>query len=166
PAKVRQLHAYGADVVLVPGPRSAATDSAQEAASGGRGIYASHLWSPLFLAGTATFAWEAWEQLGRTVPDAVVVPLGGGTLLLGAWRGFAALRDAGLASRAPRLYGVQSTACEPLATAFRSGGREPGRVTAEDPTAPCVGPMKRRRSGITRSPNRPSVGPSARRYPP
>ena len=129
PAKVRQLHAYGADVVLVPGPRSAATDSAQEAASGGRGIYASHLWSPLFLAGTATFAWEAWEQLGRTVPDAVVVPLGGGTLLLGAWRGFAALRDAGLASRAPRLYGVQSTACEPLATAFRSGGREPARVT-------------------------------------
>src|SRR5437867_1715236 len=83
-------------------------DCAQEAASGGRGIYASHLWSPLFLAGTATFAWEAWEQLGRTVPDAVVVPLGGGTLLLGAWRGFAALRDAGLASRAPRLYGVQS----------------------------------------------------------
>src|SRR5438445_629186 len=122
------LAADGADVVLVLGPRSEATDSAQEAASGGRGIYASHLWSPLFLAGTATFAWEAWEQLGRTVPDAVVVPLGGGTLLLGAWRGFAALRDAGLASRAPRLYCVQSTACEPLATAFRSGGREPARV--------------------------------------
>lgn len=129
PAKLRQLAAYGADVVLVPGPRSAASDSAQEAAAGGRGVYASHLWSPLFLAGTATFAWEAWEQLGRAVPDAVIMPVGGGTLLLGAARGFAALRDTGLASRTPRIYGIQSTACEPLAAAFRSGGPEPADVT-------------------------------------
>jgi threonine synthase len=129
PAKLRQLEAYGADVVLVPGPRSAATDSAQEAAAGGRGVYASHLWSPLFLAGTATFAWEAWEQLGRAVPDVVIVPLGGGSLLLGAARGFAALRDAGLASRTPRLYGIQSTACEPMTAAFRKGEPEPANVT-------------------------------------
>jgi threonine synthase len=128
-AKIRQLRAYGADVILVPGPRSAATESAQQAAAGGHGTYASHLWSPFFLAGTATFAWQAWEQLGRTVPDVVVVPVGGGSLLLGAARGFAALREAGLTSRTPRLYGIQSTACEPLAAAFRSGQDEPAVVT-------------------------------------
>src|SRR2546425_4652459 len=123
PAKLRQLSAYGAEVVLVPGPRAAATESAQRVAATGRAVYASHLWSPLFLLGTSTFAWEAWEQLGRAVPDAVVVPLGGGSLLLGAARGFAALREAGLTSKAPRLYGIQSTACEPLAAAFRAGER-------------------------------------------
>lgn len=128
-AKIRQLRAYGADVVLVPGPRSAATDSAQRSAAAGRGIYASHLWSPFFLAGTATFAWEAWEQLGRAVPDVAVMPVGGGSLLLGVARGFAALRDAGLTSRTPRLHGIQSTACEPLAAAFRAGQQEPAAVT-------------------------------------
>src|SRR5260370_8072920 len=82
PAKLRQLEAYGADVVLVPGPRSAATDSAQEAAARGRGVYASHLWSPLFLAGAAPFAWEAWEQLGPPPPRPLIAPLRGATPLL------------------------------------------------------------------------------------
>jgi threonine synthase len=75
--------------------------------------YASHLWHPLFQAGTETFAFELWEQLGRRAPGVVVVPVGAGSLLLGVDRGFRRLREAGLIDDAPRLFGVQSAASVP-----------------------------------------------------
>jgi threonine synthase len=121
PAKLGQIRAYGAEIVVVPGPRSAATDAAEQAVEAGGAVYASHLWQPAFLAGTSTFAYELWEQLGERAPEVVVAPLGGGTLLLGVHRGFARLREAGLIERVPRLVGVQAAACRPLADAFESG---------------------------------------------
>ena len=136
PAKLGQIRAYGAEIVVVPGPRSAATDAAAAAVQATGAVYASHLWQPAFLAGTSTFAYELWEQRGGEVPDVVVLPLGGGTLLLGAHRGFARLRDAGLIDRVPRLVGVQAAACRPLVDAFDSGApnatpMEPGPSVAE-----------------------------------
>ncbi|MEP6637706.1 MAG: pyridoxal-phosphate dependent enzyme [Chloroflexota bacterium] len=123
PAKLLQARAHGAVVVTVPGPRSAAGAEARRALEDAAPdvAYASHLWQPAFLAGTATFAYEVFEQLGGQAPDAVVAPLGGGTLLLGASIGFARLRAAGLIERVPRLIGVQSAGCAPLARAFRAG---------------------------------------------
>ena len=121
PAKLVQVRAHRATLVPVPGPRQASADAAMAAVDADRAsgtTYASHLWQPAFLAGTATFAYELWEQLGRRPPDVLVAPLGGGTLLLGASLGFSRLRDAGLIDRVPRLVGIQSTACAPLADAF------------------------------------------------
>jgi threonine synthase len=131
PAKLLQARAYGADVVTVPGPRSAAGEAARAALAdaGPEVAYGSHLWQPTFLAGTATFAYEVYEQLGGTAPDAVVAPLGGGTLLLGVHIGFGRLREAGLIDRVPRLIGVQSAACAPLARAFRAGEPDATAVT-------------------------------------
>jgi threonine synthase len=131
PAKLLQARAHGAVVVTVPGSRSAAGEAARAALEGaGPDVaYGSHLWQPAFLAGTATFAYEVFEQLGRVAPAAVVAPLGGGTLLLGAHLGFARLRAAGLIDRIPRLIGVQSAACAPLAQAFRAGEPDAVAVT-------------------------------------
>jgi threonine synthase len=138
PAKLAQARAHGAAITLVPGPRSAAGEAARAAveASGPDVTYASHLWQAAFLAGTATFAYEVYEQLGGRAPDTLVAPLGGGTLLLGAHLGFGRLRDAGLIERIPRLVGVQSSACAPLARAFREGMDDaievdPGTTIAE-----------------------------------
>ena len=105
PAKLLQARAHGAVVVSVPGPRAAAGEAARRALedAGPDVAYASHLWQPAFLAGTATFAYEVFEQLGGMAPDAVVAPLGGGTLLLGAHIGFGRLRAAGMIERVPRL---------------------------------------------------------------
>jgi len=131
PAKLAQIRAYGARVEPAAGPRQAATEAAIAGAAASGAAYASHLWNPAFLAGTATFAYETWEQLGRRIPDVAVFPVGGGTLLLGAYRGWVALREAGLADRVPRLVGVQVAACAPLAAAFDAGREEPLPV---DPT--------------------------------
>ena len=67
PAKLLQARAHGAVVVSVPGPRAAAGEEARRALedAGPEVAYASHLWQPAFLAGTATFAYEVFERLGR-----------------------------------------------------------------------------------------------------
>jgi len=51
----------------------------------------------------------------------VVVPLGYGSNVLGADRGFDELRRAGEIARRPRLFAVQAAAVAPLAAAFREG---------------------------------------------
>jgi threonine synthase len=123
-AKRRQIAEAGAEVVEVPGGRAAAGDACRRDV--GRGaVYASHCWSPMFLTGQSTCAWEIWEQLGGKLPDAVVCPVGQGNLFLGLSRGFAALRHAGLVSALPRMYAVQSAACAPIARAWQDTRRDP-----------------------------------------
>ena len=115
--KLLQARASGARVIAVPGPREGVAKAAQDGAAGG--CYASHNWSPFFLEGVKTYAFEVWEDLGGRVPDAVVVPCGYGSLVLGAWMGFRALADAGAADRVPRIIAVQAANCAPVAAAFR-----------------------------------------------
>ena len=120
PAKRAQISLYGAQVVPVPGPRREATRAA-EAALTASVAYASHVWQPAVLAGLHTLAWEVWEQMGRRAPDWLVAPVGQGTVLLGAYRGFRVLREAGLIERTPRLVAVQSARCAPLQAAWTQG---------------------------------------------
>lgn len=120
PAKLAQAEAHGATVHLVHGTRADTAAAAQAAVADGLGAYASHVYDPRFLHGTKTFAFEVWEALG-SVPDAVVLPVGNGTLVLGAALGFADLVSAGLAERVPRIVAVQAAACAPIAEAFAAG---------------------------------------------
>jgi threonine synthase len=122
PSKLRAIERTGATAVRVEGDRADVTDACVAAVEDGDAWYASHAWNPAFFAGTATFAYEVAAQRGWTVPDAVVVPLGHGTLFLGAYRGFRALREAGWTDRVPRLLGAQAAGYAPVAEALH--GRE------------------------------------------
>jgi threonine synthase len=84
----------------------------------GEGWYASHAWNPAFYAGTMTFAFEVAAQQGWTVPDAVVLPIGHGTLFLGAYRGFSLLNEAGIVDGMPRLLGAQAAGYAPIVAAL------------------------------------------------
>ena len=110
--KRSQIEAYGAQVAAVPGPRSNAAQAVVKAANKGVS-YASHAYLPFNLPGYATVAYEIYEQLGQA-PATLVSPAGQGGLLLGASRGFAALKKAGIIQNLPRLVGVQARACAPL----------------------------------------------------
>jgi threonine synthase len=114
-AKRRAIEAVGARVVEVEGDREAVASACREAVAAGEGWYASHAWNPAFFAGTATFGIELAAQRDWSVPDAVVVPLGHGTLLLGAYRGFRALVEAGWIDAMPRLLAVQAAGYAPVA---------------------------------------------------
>jgi threonine synthase len=117
--KQAQIQAYGAQIVRVPGPRSATSEAVQQEAARGI-VYASHTYLPYGIAGMATIAYELVEQLGCP-PGAVLTPVGQGTLFLGLYRGFLALREAGLIERLPRLVGVQAQVCAPLWAVFHGG---------------------------------------------
>jgi threonine synthase len=133
--KLRQALAFGADVDDSAPTRRAAAERAQATADGTTAVYASHVFSPYFLAGQMTLAYELWEQLGRRVPDSVVVPVGNGLLALGLDRGFRHLVASGLAERVPRLFGVQVGGCAPLYRAFVRGQDDPVAVTARPTVA-------------------------------
>jgi threonine synthase len=138
--KTVQMRMYGSNVVKVPGKRKDANDAALEAAgkvSGvgesptSRGFYASHLWHPYFIMGLESAAFELWEDLNRTAPDTVILPLGGGGYLEGIANGFAALRKTGYADRVPKLIGIQSERCKPLHEAFVRGMDDSAEIEAE-----------------------------------
>lgn len=130
PKKIAQVRAHGATVNLVPGNREATAAAAIAAVEQGGAFYASHVYNPVFHLGTATYAFEVWEQLGGRLPDTFVLPVGNGTLVLGVTRAVAGLLAAGRIPKAPRIVAVQAANCAPLAAAWRSGSAEPVAVDA------------------------------------
>jgi threonine synthase len=127
--KKKLIAAFGAELVEIPGPRINTTEACLKAAE--TTVYATHAWSPFFLAGQMTCAWEIWEQLGRRAPDAIVCTVGHGGLFIGLARGFRALLDAGLIERMPRLFAVQSAACDPVVQAWERGLDVPEAVVQQ-----------------------------------
>ena len=117
--KLAQIRLYGADLKRIPGSREDTARAVMTAAE--KTYYASHSWNPFFFHGTKTWAYEVVEQLGWQAPDTVILPVGNGTLLLGAAIGFNELHQAGLIRRIPKIVGIQAEGCAPLATAARQG---------------------------------------------
>jgi threonine synthase len=112
---------YGGEIVEAPTRGDAARAVLSEAGEPGV-FYVAHTWSPFYIEGAKTIAFEAYEQAG--IPDAVVAPVGSGGLLLGLYRGFLELREQGLTESVPKLVAVQGYSNPPLYRAFY--GREPG----------------------------------------
>jgi threonine synthase len=136
PASVKQskldaIEAAGATAVRIEGSRQDVTDACIQEAVGGDAWYASHAWNPAFYAGTSTFALELAAQRDWTVPDTVVLPLGHGTLFIGAYRGFSALEAAGWTESVPRLLGVQAMGVAPIVEELH-GSEEAGTNDVAD----------------------------------
>jgi len=75
--------------------------------------------------GSKTIAFEIAEQLGWTLPTAVVAPMAGGSLISKLQRGFREFTEAGLVSGAPpRLYGAQASGCSPIVQMVHDGRDE------------------------------------------
>lgn len=135
PKKTEQIRAHGAHLVTVPGGREATALAARAAADEPGVFYASHVFNPYFLHGTKTYVYELWEELGGRLPDTLVVPVGNGTLLLGAALATAELHALGLITARPRLVAVQAEAVSPLAEAFRAGAED---LVAAGPVVPTL----------------------------
>lgn len=150
-AKLRQIRACGAQLVLVPGPRSAVSEAAREAGRLPGTYHIAHNENALFLAGQKTFAFELLEEvsaaglLALSSPAAaderaghyhgqawhLVIPTGGGALFVGAWQGFTELiESAGPAGQAslPRLHAAQAAGCAPIVAAWEAGLPEPAPI--------------------------------------
>lgn len=117
--KRRQIEAYGVEIIRVMGPRSNASEAALNAARSGV-VYASHAYLPFGIPGYATIAYEIFEQLNGK-PGTVICPVGQGGLVLGIYRGFRALMNAGAIEELPKIIGVQARACAPLWALYEFG---------------------------------------------
>ncbi len=128
-AKRRQIEAYGADLVQVPGTRTDVTEAVKAFIEGDI-KYASHANLPFNLPGYATTAYEIYEQLGNRIPGAVILPAGQGGLLLGLAHGFESLHIAyNEINNIPRIVGVQAHACAPLWAIFNTATSEAESIT-------------------------------------
>ncbi len=127
--KLAQIFLYGARLHKIPGSRVDTAAAVLVAAE--NNYYASHSWNPFFFQGTKTFAFEVCEQLGWSAPDTVILPVGNGTLLLGAWMGFNELKTANIIAKIPMLIGVQSANCAPLYRAFKENLQEVPAIQGE-----------------------------------
>lgn len=117
--KKLQISAAGAVIHPVAGSREDTTAAALEFSKGR--LYGGHNWNPWFALGVRTWAFEVWEQMSWQAPDVVILPVGQGSLALGAWRAFDELHAAGHIDMLPRIYAVQAEGCAPLTQAFDRG---------------------------------------------
>ena len=124
-AKLRQILAYGAQVHSIPGPREATTAAAAKYATEQDLVYASHVLSPYFVEGTKLFAYEVFRQSGGSIPKHIVMPVGNGSLLLGALKGFSELKRGGHIAEIPRLQAVQAKNVMPIVAAFQGLANTP-----------------------------------------
>jgi threonine synthase len=131
-SKLRAIERAGATPVRVEGSREDVTAACVESVREGDAWYASHAWNPAFFAGTATVAHEIALQRDWTAPDAVVTPLGHGTLFLGAYRGFRTLYEAGWIDSMPRLLGAQAAGYAPIVAELHGEGAAAGDNDAAD----------------------------------
>lgn len=117
-SKIKQIASYGAEVKIIEGTREDTALACLDFAKSGDYFYASHVYNPFFYQGTKTYVYEIYEQLRGNMPEALVIPVGNGTLVLGAYYGLKDLLKSGLIEKMPRIIAVQSENCAPIFEAF------------------------------------------------
>jgi len=132
PEKLALMTQAGARVFRVPQGYAAAVDLSHAAARTFGWLDRNTGANPFTMEAKKTVAFEVWEQLGRRTPDVMIVPVGDGPTLAALDKGFGELVECGLATRRPRLIGVQADRCQPLVRAWLG---EPAGPADLDPAA-------------------------------
>jgi threonine synthase len=116
----------GAELRLVDGLISDAGRLVSQAVAADEALFdVSTLKEPYRIEGKKTIGLEIAEQLGWSLPDVILCPVGGGVGLIAIYKALLELRDLGWIDGAlPRLVAVQAAGCAPIATAFAAGARE------------------------------------------
>lgn len=146
PKKIDMIHAHGAACTVVPGSRDHCAEVCREKVEREGVYYANHVYNPFFYEGTKTYIYEVYEQLNR-IPENLVIPVGNGTLFLGAVHGLEHLLSSGCISHMPRIIALQSEHCDPLLRAARSGSRTPAPVNPAPTIAEGIAIGKPMRGG-------------------
>ncbi len=130
PEKLALMAQAGAWVFQVREGYAAAADLSQTAARTFGWLDRNTGVNPVTIEAKKTVAFEVWEQLGRRLPDVMIVPVGDGPTLVALEKGFAELVSCGLTTRQPRLVGVQAERCQPLVRAWLGESTRPTELDA------------------------------------
>ena len=124
-SKVLGTQIFGANLIPVRGNYDDVNRLCSEIAGRFRIAFVNVNLRPFYGEGSKTFGYEIAEQLGWRTPDAVVVPMAGGSLITKIHKGFSELAKLGLIEASEtRFYGAQATGCNPIAAAVKAGTRD------------------------------------------
>ena len=130
PKKIDMIRAHGATCTVVPGSRDHCADVCRAKVAEEGAYYANHVYNPFFYEGTKTYIYEVYEQLGR-IPANLIIPVGNGTLFLGAMKALEELQAAGCIGCFPQVIALQTETCDPLLQAMEQGLDHPADITPQ-----------------------------------
>ena len=125
PAKILATKVYGARLVTITGSYDQVNRLCSQIADEYRWGFVNVNLRPYYAEGSKTVGFEIAEQLGWRLPDNVVVPMAGGSLITKIKKAFDELIQLGLVDPKPvKFFGAQATGCSPISTAVKSDSRE------------------------------------------
>ena len=122
PAKILNTQVYGAKLVRIDGNYDHVNRLCSQIAERYNWGFVNVNLRPYYAEGSKTVGYEIAEQLGWRLPDNVVVPMAGGSLITKIRKAFKELIALGLvADKEVRFFGAQATGCSPISVAVKTG---------------------------------------------
>jgi len=125
PAKIVNTQVYGAKIIPIAGNYDQVNRLCSQIADKHRWGFVNVNLRPYYAEGSKTVGYEIAEQLGWRLPDNVVVPMAGGSLITKIYKAFNELMELGLVERkSVKFFGAQATGCSPISAAVKAGRTE------------------------------------------
>jgi threonine synthase len=125
PAKILGTNVFGAKVVRIAGNYDQVNRLCSQIADEHRWGFVNVNLRPYYAEGSKTVGFEIAEQLGWRLPDNVVCPMAGGSLIVKIKKAFDELVKLGLVEgKEVKFFGAQATGCSPISTAVKTGNSE------------------------------------------
>ena len=122
PAKILNTQVYGATLVRVEGNYDHVNRLCSQIADRYNWGFVNVNLRPYYAEGSKTVGFEIAEQLGWRLPDNIVCPMAGGSLITKIRKAFSELVALGLVEDKPvKFFGAQATGCSPISTAVKNG---------------------------------------------
>jgi threonine synthase len=125
PAKILGTQVFGATLVRIDGNYDHVNRLCSQIADKYHWGFVNVNLRPYYSEGSKTVGYEIAEQLGWRLPDNIVVPMAGGSLITKIRKAFNELQTLGLVKPRPvRFFGAQATGCSPITTAVKANQKE------------------------------------------
>src|SRR5438876_1048357 len=125
-SKIAATQIYGSRLIMVRGNYDAVNRLCSQIVDRYPWGFVNVNLRPFYAEGSKTFGHEIAEQLGWRAPDAIVIPMAGGSLIGKTYKGLVELHRIGLLKEpvATRMYGAQAAGCNPIIDAVKRGTQD------------------------------------------
>jgi threonine synthase len=125
PAKIIGTQVFGAKLVRISGSYDQVNRLCSQIADEHEWGFVNVNLRPYYAEGSKTFGYEIAEQFGWRLPDNIVCPMAGGSLITKIKKAFDELIQLGLVEPKPvKFFGAQATGCSPISTAVKLGNSD------------------------------------------
>ncbi len=122
PAKILATQIYGARLIRIDGNYDHVNRLCTLIADEYKWGFVNVNLRPYYAEGSKTVGYEIAEQLGWRLPDNIVCPMAGGSVIRKIRKAFDELIALGIVEDKPvRFFGAQATGCSPIAVAVKQG---------------------------------------------